>query len=253
MSTPAQKANLARIRDNQRRSRARRREYLQELEQRLRLCELQGIEATTEVQVAARRVAEENRQLRQLLNKHGFSDDYIGRFLQAGIAGGTDLSQGQAFATGEPGMAAHALQQAMMSRRPASLDANTNFSVASQVLSDSSISSTPSVSTSTPWDTIPAESSYGHNPGLHLQAAAITNQPSQQQYPGAVFIGNHPRGPEAYMNQSAQMASLASARSMAQPIQQQSGGQMQYDGSFNTYHEENDGSYGDGSAGGWTG
>ncbi|OAA61341.1 hypothetical protein ISF_05420 [Cordyceps fumosorosea ARSEF 2679] len=265
MSTPAQKANLARIRDNQRRSRARRREYLQELEQRLRLCELQGIEATTEVQVAARRVAEENRQLRQLLNKHGFSDEYIARFLQAAApAGGPpDMSHGQGFAPVEPGMAVHALQQAMISRRPASLDSNTPFPVSNQVLSDSSISSTPSMSNSTPWDSIPAEaaSSYGHNPAMHLQAAAntIPSQPSpQQQYPAAVFMGNQPRGgPGTYMSQPAQM--VVSTPGMAQPMQQQQqhqpngGGPMQYDGTFNTYHAANDGSYGDGSAGGWSG
>ncbi|RSL41257.1 hypothetical protein CEP54_015875, partial [Fusarium duplospermum] len=55
MSTPAQKANLARIRETQKRSRARRREYLRELEQRLRVYELQGVEASSEVQKAARR------------------------------------------------------------------------------------------------------------------------------------------------------------------------------------------------------
>lgn len=84
--TPQHQANLARIRDNQRRSRARKREYLQELEQRLRLYELHGIEAPTEVQLAARRVADENRHLRDLLAKHGISDDYISSYLQAVMA-----------------------------------------------------------------------------------------------------------------------------------------------------------------------
>ncbi|OBT71419.1 hypothetical protein VF21_09805 [Pseudogymnoascus sp. 05NY08] len=69
------KANLARIRDNQRRSRARRKEYLQELEGRLRQCELTGVEASSEIQGAARRVIEENRRLRLLLAQHGLSPD----------------------------------------------------------------------------------------------------------------------------------------------------------------------------------
>ncbi|KAJ3479633.1 hypothetical protein NLG97_g8272 [Lecanicillium saksenae] len=254
MSTPAQKANLARIRDNQRRSRARRREYLQDLEQRLRLCELQGIEATTEVQVAARRVAEENRQLRQLLNKHGFSDEYISRFLQAGIAGAPDMNRGAAFTTGDQGMAVHALQQAMVSRRPASLDSNVPFSVTGQVMSDSSISSTPSVSSSAPWDALPAESTYGHNPGMHIQAATMAGQPSQQQYSTALFMGSQVRGPEAYLNQSAQMSSLASTSGMGQQMQQQDrGGHIEYGNSLNSYQTGNDGGYGDTSSGGWTG
>ncbi|KAM4068010.1 endonuclease-reverse transcriptase domain-containing protein [Hirsutella rhossiliensis] len=73
-----------RIRDNQRRSRARRREYVQELEQRLRVYELQGIEVSTEIQMAARRAAEENKRLRELLNRHGFSDSHVAHFLQSG-------------------------------------------------------------------------------------------------------------------------------------------------------------------------
>ncbi|KAK0119754.1 hypothetical protein ONS95_011188 [Cadophora gregata] len=82
MSTSSEKANLARIRDNQRRSRARRKEYLQELESRLRQCELQGVEASSEIQSAARRVAEENKKLRALLAQHGVRDESIEVYLQ---------------------------------------------------------------------------------------------------------------------------------------------------------------------------
>merc|ERR1711964_613906 len=70
------------IRDNQRRSRARRKEYLQELESRLRQCELQGVEASSEIQSAARRVAEENKKLRALLAQHGVRDESIEVYLQ---------------------------------------------------------------------------------------------------------------------------------------------------------------------------
>ncbi|KAK1918847.1 hypothetical protein P3342_010318 [Pyrenophora teres f. teres] len=66
----SQKAqNLARIRDNQRRSRARRKEYLQELEAKLRSYEQIGIEASSEIQSAARRVLDENKKLRALLHE----------------------------------------------------------------------------------------------------------------------------------------------------------------------------------------
>ncbi|EMC91909.1 hypothetical protein BAUCODRAFT_40476, partial [Baudoinia panamericana UAMH 10762] len=70
-----------RIRDNQRRSRARRKEYLQELETRYRQCEQSGVEATAEVQAAARRVVEENKRLRYLLKQQGFTDAEIDAFL----------------------------------------------------------------------------------------------------------------------------------------------------------------------------
>ncbi|KAK5241138.1 hypothetical protein LTR16_009720, partial [Cryomyces antarcticus] len=72
-----QKSNLARIRDNQRRSRARRKEYLQELENKYRHCEAVGVEASTEIQAAARRVLEENRRLRGLLRIKGVGENEI--------------------------------------------------------------------------------------------------------------------------------------------------------------------------------
>ncbi|KAK4574882.1 hypothetical protein LTR86_001724 [Recurvomyces mirabilis] len=74
-------ANLARIRDNQRRSRARRKEYLTELEEKYRTCEKVGAEASAEIQAAARKVLEENRaileenhRLRLLLKQSGLSE-----------------------------------------------------------------------------------------------------------------------------------------------------------------------------------
>ncbi|KAH7394911.1 hypothetical protein DE146DRAFT_678726 [Phaeosphaeria sp. MPI-PUGE-AT-0046c] len=74
----SQKAqNLARIRDNQRRSRARRKEYLQEIEAKLRSCEQIGIEASSEIQTAARKVIDENRALRSLLHQRGVSESEI--------------------------------------------------------------------------------------------------------------------------------------------------------------------------------
>lgn len=76
-----EKANLARIRDNQRRSRARRKEYLQELEGKFRNCELLGVEASSEIQSAARRVAEENKRLRALLRVRGVDDAEVDEFL----------------------------------------------------------------------------------------------------------------------------------------------------------------------------
>jgi hypothetical protein len=75
--TLAPKAKLARIRDNQRRSRKRRREYLQELEEKYRECERAGVEASALVQAAARKVLDENRRLRALLKSRGVSDAEI--------------------------------------------------------------------------------------------------------------------------------------------------------------------------------
>jgi hypothetical protein len=59
------------------RSRARRKEYLQELEAKLRSCEQIGIEASSQIQSAARKVLDENRKLRVLLHERGASEPDI--------------------------------------------------------------------------------------------------------------------------------------------------------------------------------
>lgn len=57
----------SRIRDNQRRSRARQKEYIHELEEKVQACERLGVQASLEIQQAARNVLEENKRLRALL------------------------------------------------------------------------------------------------------------------------------------------------------------------------------------------
>ncbi|UZP45769.1 hypothetical protein NXS19_013581 [Fusarium pseudograminearum] len=151
MSTPAQKANLARIRDNQRRSRARRREYLQELEQRLRVYELQGVEASSEVQHAARRVAEENRQLRGLLNRHGIGDDYISNYLNSGTATQADPTTMSSFASNTPSESVQSLQQVIAPRRPATLETGVSYVIPPQDSREPSIAS-GSTSSSSLWE-----------------------------------------------------------------------------------------------------
>lgn len=125
MSTASEKANLARIRDNQRRSRARRKEYLQELEARLRQCELQGIEASAEIQMAARKVADENRKLRALLTLQGIGEDSIDAYLQSSPAGDIQLG-GQIPSHSGP---VQALQHLLQTRKPCCTDANTELPV----------------------------------------------------------------------------------------------------------------------------
>jgi hypothetical protein len=119
MSAVQEKANLARIRDNQRRSRARRKEYLQELEARLRQCELQGIEASSEIQHAARKVVDENKKLRVLLSRYGVSDDNIEGFLH-GTASSDAMTGDKDFAgkvVKNGGCAVQALEQLLKNKK----------------------------------------------------------------------------------------------------------------------------------------
>ncbi|PGH11143.1 hypothetical protein AJ80_07245 [Polytolypa hystricis UAMH7299] len=92
-------ANLARVRENQRRCRARQKEYIQDLERRLQEYERRGVEATIEVQSAARRVVEENAQLRSLLRLRGVTDVEVDGYLQNEHSRGYAISNGSSVST----------------------------------------------------------------------------------------------------------------------------------------------------------
>ncbi|RWA05372.1 hypothetical protein EKO27_g9730 [Xylaria grammica] len=68
------KDERARLRRNQRNSRARKQAYVQDLEKRWNECVRLGAQASVEMQREARRVQEENKLLRALLHKQGLDD-----------------------------------------------------------------------------------------------------------------------------------------------------------------------------------
>jgi hypothetical protein len=74
------------VRDNQRRSRARHREYVDALRARLARHEREGAQATAEMQRAARAVARENALLRALLAARGVGDGAVREYLRAASA-----------------------------------------------------------------------------------------------------------------------------------------------------------------------
>ncbi|KAI0132254.1 hypothetical protein BJ170DRAFT_680143 [Xylariales sp. AK1849] len=80
--SPETTARNLKIRDNQRRSRARKKEYLKELEQRLRRYEVCGAEASVAIQYAARKVVDENKMLRDVLHRHGIGGNIVESYLQ---------------------------------------------------------------------------------------------------------------------------------------------------------------------------
>ncbi|KAG6028150.1 hypothetical protein E4U40_001134 [Claviceps sp. LM458 group G5] len=80
---PSHSVAAIRIRDNQRRSRARRKEYVENLERKVQEYEKQGVIATLEMQHAARLVALENSRLRLMLARAGATEADIEAFLQS--------------------------------------------------------------------------------------------------------------------------------------------------------------------------
>ncbi|PHH92217.1 hypothetical protein CDD83_8417 [Cordyceps sp. RAO-2017] len=167
------KSNSARIRDNQRRSRARRREYIKELEQRLRRYESQRSTASAEMQMAARRVDEENKQLRELLNQYGISDHDIADFLQSGTFMPLNSEQGHPFRADDPGAALQSLQQLPIPRPLASQDQGFSPSFPRQSNREPS---TPgrSITASSAWEPSQlATSSYIHQDPMGVATAVI--------------------------------------------------------------------------------
>ncbi|TLD33548.1 hypothetical protein PspLS_01075 [Pyricularia sp. CBS 133598] len=88
------KDKASRVRDSQRASRARKRELVESLRARIAEFERRGVQATLQMQQAARAVAEENMQLRNLLALHGVGQAEIDAFLQRG-----EVTQAGEFAT----------------------------------------------------------------------------------------------------------------------------------------------------------
>lgn len=79
--------NASRLRENQRRSRARKKEYLLSLEARFQACQRTGIEANIDIQIAAKKVVRENLILRGMLKMRGVTDGEIDKTLKDGGEG----------------------------------------------------------------------------------------------------------------------------------------------------------------------
>ena len=75
---------------NQRLSRARRKDYIASLKEKVQQYEKEGVQVTREVQMAAQRVVEENRKLRALLRESGFEEGKIDELLRVSQEG-TDV------------------------------------------------------------------------------------------------------------------------------------------------------------------
>ncbi|KAF2672299.1 hypothetical protein BT63DRAFT_193238 [Microthyrium microscopicum] len=108
-------SNLARIRDNQRRSRQRRKDYIQELEAKAREFDMQGVKASSEMQTAARKVLDENKRLqdevsrlRNLLLSIGVNETEIDH-AAAGTSGASSVH--------EPALASPTFQQNLSATR----------------------------------------------------------------------------------------------------------------------------------------
>ncbi|KAG7424308.1 hypothetical protein Forpi1262_v014551 [Fusarium oxysporum f. sp. raphani] len=103
------------------------------------------------MQHAARRVAEENRQLRGLLNRHGISDDYITSYLNSGTASQTDPTATSHFTPNTHSDSVQSLQQVIAPRRPTALETGVSYGLPPQESREPFIAS-GSTSSSSIWE-----------------------------------------------------------------------------------------------------
>lgn len=139
--------------------------------------------------MAARRVAEENKQLRELLNRYGFSGEYIAHYLQSGTVSPLDAGRGQPFHTGDPGTSVQSLQQLLIPRRAAGLDQNVPFPLPSQSSREDSIASASTASSSVWESTQGTMAPYGHHQQISV-APAVMGSSGHPQYSSPAFSGD---------------------------------------------------------------
>ncbi|PKS09247.1 hypothetical protein jhhlp_003861 [Lomentospora prolificans] len=182
MSPSSKSANLERIRNNQRRSRARKKEYVQELEGRLRKVELQGVNAASEIQVAARRVASENKKLRALLHQNGVTEDAIETYLYTAATPPLDGSP-----TGRQagfGHSVNSLEQLLVPRRPSCASLSVPLpSPQGRSSREPSVASDSACHSSGSWEPGPATSATRTSPISASVATSPLPRPTQQLGP----------------------------------------------------------------------
>jgi hypothetical protein len=173
-----------RNRENQRRSRARRKDYIQELEQRLRQYEVDGVRATAEVQAAARKVSEENIGLRSLLGLYGVDDGRIGEYLRTRDASvvskdwGNEMRTREISLTGEESLGTRDYTGICMQTPPAlETDVCSSGTPYMSKTHQSSIPSHPST-----WDGVPSVS---HDPATPAAIEMEHNEGPARPIPDA--------------------------------------------------------------------
>ncbi|KAM3508575.1 hypothetical protein MY11210_006683 [Beauveria gryllotalpidicola] len=98
----AEAMERARLRRNQRNSRARKQAYTRDLENRWNECVKLGAQATVEMQAVARKVQQENILLRRILARQGFDQDTIQRALEIEKGMGEDYPRATSQASRGP-------------------------------------------------------------------------------------------------------------------------------------------------------
>lgn len=191
-----------------------------------------------EVQRAARRVAEEIRQLRHFLHRHGFDNDYINRFLRTDTREDSYMNR----PTPNSSTAVRDLRQALMPRRLTGLYSGLPLTVTKDALSDSP-SSTKLLVSSAEAQRYPPVAPFSFRLDLesHLEAATTTQFSQQQQhqyFPAMRAGGQSDNCPEILSGHAEELGSFDPAPVLCQSMSLQYGGPTQYSSAINSSRNE---------------
>lgn len=184
--------------------------------------------------MAARRVADENKHLRELLNRYGVTDDYIAHYLQATAASNPESNHGQTIRPGEAGVATHTLQNLMLPRRAAHLEQNVQFTVPSQSSREDSTASA-STTNSSAWESSQPTIAYNH----HTQQLGVS--PSDHQHYSPSGFSAQPAATQSNPFQSSSQGHMMNdprhGLAASQPMPIESRPAMNYQFPMNPYND----------------
>jgi hypothetical protein len=167
--------------------------------------------------MAARKVADENRKLRELLSLQGIGEDSIQAYLQSSPTGDTPPLGSQPPSRSAP---IQALQQLLQTRRPCCSDAHTGLPV-NGGQSDSREGSLTSVSTTnSPWDlNSPATSGALHHTGKATPHQFMTPSSTTRSTVSSISHHSHHNVPHHQRLAATPLSRNPSPTSMANPSQ----------------------------------
>jgi hypothetical protein len=143
--------------------------------------ELKGVEASAEIQLAARKVADENRKLRRLLNDNGFTDDFLDSYLvSAAVAPPTDPNLPPQYRSGSTSQSVQSLETLLAPRRLSALEPNPPYSPVTGRSSRATSVASQSTAHSL-WDQVPPSANAFRHPSISTTSHPAMDKISSTQ------------------------------------------------------------------------
>lgn len=199
------------------------------------------MEASAEVQLAARKVAEENKRLRDLLKENGVGEEYISQYLQRRPQPSSSIP----LTSLEASAPVQSMHQAMAPRRLASVESNSPFMLPNQAIPSTSPGSTAAMSTTGQWDGVSSDASSNYGQQQDSQIGSQNIPVTEQLYQPSMFVtGAIAPGGGVYTTQPPVPYSQTVQRSYSgAPMQHQSHAVAGYSDTGTMYSSQHSSSY----------